>query len=75
MAKKYDTTLSKAPVERGDLWDLIIRQEQIMLTLLQTISAVKDGNAADYKTFSAEVMERIRQLDELRDALIYRDEP
>lgn len=75
LARVYDGDRAKAPPTRSEIWDIVIKQEQIILTLLQTITAVQARDAADFTRFQSEVMERIADLDQTRDALLYRDVP
>lgn len=71
---RFDAVKAGSPVSKGELWDIVIAQDSIILTVLQAVVALRDGEREKVQEFSNEVMERLKKLDVVRDRLIYADD-
>lgn len=67
---QYDPVRGNAPVSAGTLWDLLIDQDQLILTLLQVVLSVKQNDEDDFLKYSKEFMERSDALAKMRDRLV-----
>jgi hypothetical protein len=71
MARHLDMDLQEEAVTKGDLWDILLKQNQVMLSALRAINALT-GNKSDVA--SEHVKTAIQEMTdyiELRDKLAY----
>lgn len=66
----YDMERASAPVNAGTLWDILIDQDQMILTLLQIVLSIKEGNDEEFSKYVKEFMKRNTELEKLRDKLV-----
>lgn len=69
--KKFDPQLAELKVTNSVLWNLLIQQSLINLTVVQALKAVVAGDLARADVFADEVFDRDRNMATDRDALIY----
>lgn len=72
--KKFDPHLAQLKVTNSVLWNLLIQQSLINLTVVQALKAVVAGDLARTDAFAEEVFDRDKNMAIDRDALIYGSE-